>query len=66
MPKSQRKITPGLYNVGDSVRPVHDGEYRLYGHGKIVAINAKRHNPYQIKFPRATVTLSYREDEITK
>lgn len=58
-------VTPGLYAVGDKVRPVHDGEFRLYGHGKIVAIKT-RGNPYEIKFPGARMNLCYREDEICK
>ena len=58
-------VTPGLHSVGDRVRPVHAGEYHLYGHGRIVAIKTSG-NPYQIRFPSARIDMCYREDEICK
>ena len=58
-------ITPGLYKIGDRVRPVHAGEYHLYGHGKIVSIKTTG-NPYTIKFSSARLNMSYREDEICR
>ena len=45
--------------VGDRVRPVHAGEYHLYGHGRIVAIKTSG-SPYQIKFPQRTNYMCYR------
>lgn len=58
-------VTPGLFAVGDRVRPAHIEEFRLNGYGKIVAIKATG-NPYVIKFAKAFTNLAYREDEIQK
>lgn len=58
-------ITPGLYAVGDKVRPIHSGEYSAYGYGVIVAIKTIG-NPYGIKFPIARINLFFKEDEIRK
>jgi hypothetical protein len=66
MPKQKiSHVTPGLFAIGDRVRPIHDGEFRLYGYGKIVAIKTTG-NPYEVKFHRMLMNLAYREDEIRK
>jgi hypothetical protein len=58
-------VTPGLYEVGDRVRPVSRAALAVLGYGQIVAIHEKG-NPYEIKFAKAFTNLSYREDEIQK
>lgn len=66
--KAISTVTPGLYAVGDRVRPIHEGEYYEFGSGLIVSIDAnrKRGNPYEIKFASAEIPLFYRENEIQK
>ena len=55
-------VTPGLFAVGDRVRPVSFGKFFVYGYGQIVA-KAKN---YEIKFPGKDKHLHFREDEIQK
>lgn len=59
------RVTPGLFAVGDRVRPVGRAALAVLGYGQIVAIHKMR-NPYEIKFENAFTNLNYREDEIQK